>query len=125
MEEVPQGIQPEMQQLLQEFEDIYQEPKQLPSEREIDHHINLKEGTEPINVRPYRYAYFQKAEIEKQVHDMLKLGLIRSSTSPLSSPVLLVKKNDGTWHFCTDYRALNAVTIKDRFPIPTVDGMLD
>jgi len=60
--------------------------------REIDHHINLKEGTEPINVRPYKYAYFQKAEIEKQVHDMLKLGLIRSSTSPFSSPVLLVKK---------------------------------
>ena len=92
MEKVPQGIQPEMQQLLQEFEDIYQEPKQLPSEREIDHHINLKKGTEPINVRSYRYAYFQKAEIEKKVHDMLKLGLIRSSTSSFSSPVLLVKK---------------------------------
>ena len=125
MEEVPQGIQPKMQQLLQEFEDIYQEPKQLPPEREIDHHINLKEGTEPINVWSYRYAYFQKAEIEKQVHDMLKLGLIRSSTSPFSSPVLLVKKKDGTWRFCTDYRALNTVTIKDRFPIPTVDDMFD
>lgn len=76
-------------------------------------------------MRPYRYAYFQKAEIEKQVHDMLKLGLIRTSTSPFLSPVLLVKKKDGTWWFCTYYRALNAVTIKDRFPIPTVDGMLD
>ena len=92
MEKVPQGIQPEMQQLLQEFDDIYQEPKQLPPQREIDHHINLKEGSEPINVRPYKYAYFQKAEIEKKVHDMLKLGLIRSSTSSFSSPVLLVKK---------------------------------
>jgi len=124
-EDMPQSTQPDMQQLLQEFEDIYQEPKQLPPQREIAHHINLKEGTEPIIVRPYRYAYFQKAEIEKQVHDMLKLGLIRSSTSPFSSPVLLVKKKDGTWCFCTDYRALNAVTIKDRFPIPTVDDMLD
>ena len=91
----------------------------------MDHHITLKERTEPINVRPYRYAYFQKDEIEKQVHDMLKLGLIRPSTSPFSSPVLLVKKKDGTWRFCTDYKALNAVTIKDRFPIPTVNDMLD
>ena len=123
--EVQQAIHLDIQQLIKAFEDIFQEPNQLPLAREIDHRITLKEGTEPVNVRPYRYAYFQKAEIEKQVRDMLKLGLIRASTSPFSSPVLLVKKKDGTWRFCTDYRALNAVTIKDRFPIPTVDDMLD
>ncbi|RVW67435.1 Retrovirus-related Pol polyprotein from transposon 17.6 [Vitis vinifera] len=108
-----------------EFEDVFQEPCKLPPLREIDHHISLKEGTQPINVRPYRYAYFQKAEIEKQVQAMLDVGIIRPSTSPYSSPVLLVKKKDDTWRFCTDYRALNAATIKDRFPIPTVDDMLD
>nr|CAN75225.1 hypothetical protein VITISV_035856 [Vitis vinifera] len=123
--EVQQAIHLDMQQLIKAFEDIFQEPNQLPPAREVDHRITLKEGTEPVNVRPYRYAYFQKAEIEKQVRDMLQLGLIRASTSPFSSPVLLVKKKDGTWRFCTDYRALNAVTIKDRFPIPTVDDMLD
>lgn len=59
-------IHPDMKQLLEKFSDLFQEPTQLPPTREIDHHINLKEGTEPINVRPYRYAYFQKAEIENK-----------------------------------------------------------
>ena len=115
----------DMQALLEEYSDVYAVPTSLPPAREIDHKIPLKDGTEAINVRPYRYAYFQKTEIENQVQDMLNAGLIRLSTSPFSSPVLLVKKKDGTWRFCTDYRALNAATVKDRFPIPTVDDMLD
>ncbi|KAH9658539.1 hypothetical protein KPL70_023536 [Citrus sinensis] len=114
-----------MQQILVEYSNLFQEPRQLPPSRDIDHNIPLKEGTEPVNVRPYRYPYFQKSEIEKQVQEMLNSGLIRPSTSPFSSPVLLVKKKDGSWRFCTDYRALNQVTIKDHFPIPTVEDMLD
>ena len=123
--EPQENIPSSMWEILQEFSYLFTEPSSLPPTREVDHGIALKEGTEPINVRPYRYAHYQKNKIVRQVQDMLQSGLMRPSTSPFSSPVLLVKKKDGNWRFCTDYRALNAATIKDRFSIPTVDDMLD
>lgn len=119
------SVPDQMRPLLQKFTAIFASPTQLPPPREIEHRIILKEGSDPVNVCPYRYAHFQKEEIEHQVQEMLNTGLVQPSSSPFSSPVLLVKKKDGSWRFCTDYRALNAVTIKDRFPIPAVDDMLD
>ncbi|XP_062104440.1 uncharacterized protein LOC133815643 [Humulus lupulus] len=111
-----------------EVKDIYRlsaEPDQLPPHRGTDHRIFLQPDSTPVNVRPYRYPYFQKDLIEQLVKEMLAVGFIRPSTSPYSSPILLVKKKDGTWRFCVDYRALNGITVKDRFPIPTIDELLD
>lgn len=77
-----------------------------------------------MNVKPYRYPYSQKNELERQVVVMLDADRIRPSHSPFSSPMLLVKKKDGSWHCFVDYRAFNAITIEDRFPIPTIDELL-
>ena len=111
--------------LLQRYAHLFQPPTRLPPPRQVVHRITLQPSTAPVSVRPYRYPYFQKNEIEQQVSDLLSAGLIRPSTSPYSSPVLLVKKKDGTWRLCVDYRALNSNTVRDRFPIPTIEELLD
>ena len=116
---------PAIATLFPQFQHLFQNPQGVPPSREITHRITLPPTTAPVNVRPYRYPHYRKAEIEKQVSELLSAGLIRTSTSPYSSPVLLVKKKDGTWRLCVDYRALNSVTIRDRFPIPTIDELLD
>jgi hypothetical protein len=105
--------------------DIFDEPQGLPPARPCDHHIHLLPDTVPIAVWPYRYPQLQKDELERQVVVMLTQGIIRISTSPFSVPMLLVRKADSTWCFCIDYHALNAVTSKDKFPIPVVDELLD
>lgn len=78
-----------------------------------------------MNSRPYRYSPFHKTEIERQVEELLTAGLIEPSVSPFASPVLLVQKKDGSWRFCVDYRKLNELTVKNRFPMPVVDEILD
>ncbi|KAL4317946.1 hypothetical protein GQ457_18G013810 [Hibiscus cannabinus] len=119
--EVPSKLQP----LLTEFVEVFEEPQGLPPPRTHDHAIVLKQGTHPINLRPYRFPYHQKAEVEKQVSQMLANSVIQTSKSPFAAPCLMVKKKDGSWRFCVDYRQLNAATIKNKFPIPMVDELLD
>lgn len=120
-----QNVPSSIQSILDEFADIFNEPDGLPPSRSYDHTIPLIAGAQPVNIRPYRYTPDQKNEIEKQVQEMLKKGIIRPSSSPFSSPVLLVKKKDGTWRFCVDYRHLNAITIKNKYPLPVIDELLD
>ncbi|CAJ2644751.1 unnamed protein product [Trifolium pratense] len=123
--ELPTDIEPEIALLLHNFHSVFQTPTTLPPTRAHNHAIPLLEGSDPVKVKPYRYPHSQKNQIEVMVQEMLQQGIIQPSTSPFSSPIILVKKKDGTWRFCTDYRALNAITVKDSFPIPTVDELLD
>ncbi|XP_027062727.1 uncharacterized protein [Coffea arabica] len=115
----------EVETLLQDYKDVFQTPSSLPPSRSVDHEIPLKQEAQPFKLKPYRYPHCHKEEIEKQVAEMLQKGIVKHSNSPFASPVLLVKKKEGTWRFCVDYRKLNEITIKDRFPIPNVDELLD
>lgn len=123
--QAPDPEHPAVAALLKEFDLVFAEPTTLPKHKPWDHRIQLLEGTKPVNIRPYRYTPEQKTEIEKQVMEMLKQGLIVPSMSPFSSPVLLVKKKDQTWRFCVDFRHSNAITIKPNFPLPIIDELLD
>jgi hypothetical protein len=111
--------------VLEEFAGLFAAPQGLPPCRHLCHRIRLKPHVGAVAVRPYRYAHLQKDELERQCDEMLRLGVIRPSSSAFSSPTLLIRKHDGTWRFCVDYRALNDATVKDKFPIPVVEELLD
>jgi hypothetical protein len=118
-------VQKNVMKVLESFPKVFVEKLTLPPAREQVHRINLWPDHGPVNVRPYKYPHHQKTEIEKQVSELLHAGVIRPSASVFSSPVILVKKKDHTWRMCVDYRALNKVTIPDKYPIPVVDELLD
>jgi len=118
-------IPTEVQQIIDSSDSLFKEPNVLPPSRDFDHKIPLLPGVKPVNVKPYRYAPTQKDEIERQIKEMLANGIIRPSHNPFASPVILVKKKDGTWRFCVDYRQLNNITVKDKYPLPIVDELLD
>lgn len=116
---------PDIQQILDDFPNVCAPPTALPPVRPYDHSIPLIQGARPVNIRPYRYPPALKDEIESQVEQMLLQGLIQPSQSSFSSPVLMVRKKDGSWRFCIDYRYLNDLIVKGTFPIPVFDQLMD
>jgi hypothetical protein len=119
---VPQDLQA----LLSKHQTVFSTPQGLsPSHNVHDHSIPLVPGSLPPNIRPYRHPFAQKNEIEKMVQELLTVGVIHTSTSPYSSPIIMVLKKEGSWRMCPDFRAFNKLTIKDKFPIPVIDDLLD
>lgn len=98
-------------------------PQLIPASR-TRHRINTG-SAQPIRQKPYRVSPTERKVINDQVQEMLRKGVIRESSSPWAAPVILVKKKDGTWRFCVDYRRLNAVIKKDVYPLPRIDDAID
>ena len=112
--------------VVKEYPDVFPDDLPgLPPDREIEFAIELVPGTAPIAKRPYRMPANELAELKKQVEELEGKGYIRPSTSPWGAPVLFVKKKDGTMRMCVDYRSLNEVTIKNKYPLPRIEDLFD
>lgn len=104
--------------------EMFQEPKGLPPKRGIQHEIQLQQDVPLPNIGMYRMSIMESLEIKKKIQELLSKGIIRPSTSPCSSPIVLVPKKDGTWHMCVDFCALNKIMVKNHYPLPRIDDLL-
>ena len=112
--------------IVNEYPDVF--PEELPGmplERDIEFIIELLPGTAPIAKRPYRMEVNKLAKLKKQLRELLDKGYVQPSSSPWGAPVLFVEKKDGTQRMCIDYRSLNEVTIKNKYPLPRIDDLFD
>jgi hypothetical protein len=104
--QVPSARQQHMDKVLDEYKDIFTSPAGVPLHCEVKHPIDLTPGASLPN------------EIKRKIQELLQKGHIWSSSSPCGSPIMLVQKKDGTWTLCIDYRALNKIIVRNRYPIP-------
>ena len=112
--------------VLEEYRDRFREiPPGLPPEREIAHPIPTEPGARPPNQRAYRMSPVMRDELEEQIAYLLEMGYIQPSASPYGAPVLFVPKPGGKWRMVVDYRALNRITVRDKYPLPRIDALLD
>ncbi|KAD3067679.1 hypothetical protein E3N88_35559 [Mikania micrantha] len=112
--------------IVREFPDVFPDDLPgIPSDRDVEFKIDLIPGAKPIAKAPYRLAPSELQELMTQLQDLLDKGFIRPSISPWGAPVLFVKKNDGSLRMCIDYRELNKVTVKNKYPLPRIDDLFD
>jgi hypothetical protein len=117
----------EIEDVLVEHQDVMppELPRRLPPRREVDHKIDLEPGATPPAKAPYRMAPPELEELKRQLRDLMDAGYIQPSKAPYGAPVLFQKKKDGSLRLCIDYRALNKVTIKNKYPIPLIADLFD
>ncbi|GJW71124.1 putative reverse transcriptase domain-containing protein [Tanacetum coccineum] len=112
--------------VVKEFPDVFPEDLPgLPPVRQVEFQIDLIPGAAPVARTPYRLAPSEMQELSNQLQELTDRGFIRPSTSPWGAPVLFVKKKDGSFRMCIDYRELNKLTIKNRYPLPRIDDLFD
>jgi hypothetical protein len=104
-------------EVVNQYDDMFKEPKGLPPKRGIQHEIQLQQDCPLPNIGMYRMSVMENAEIKKQIQELLDKGVIVPSSSPCGSPIVLVPKKDGTWRMCVDFRALNKITVKNRYSL--------
>ncbi|GJY72835.1 putative reverse transcriptase domain-containing protein [Tanacetum coccineum] len=120
--------EPKLEDILvvREFPDVFSEDLSgLPPSREVEFRIDLISGAMPVAKSPYRLAPTEMQELSNQLKELQDTGFIRPSSSPWGAPVLFVKKKDGSFRMCIDYRELNKLTIKNRYPLPRIDDLFD
>jgi hypothetical protein len=112
--------------IVSEFLDVFlEELLGMPPERKVEFSIELIPSTAPISKRAYLVSGLELVELKKKIDELLEKGYIRPSTSPWVAPELFVEKKDGTKRMCIDYRALNEVTIKNKYPLPRIEDLFD
>jgi hypothetical protein len=112
--------------VVRDFPDVFPEDlPEMPPDREVEFAIDLLHGTAPISKRPYRMSVEELKELKKQLTELQEAGYIRPSSSPWGALVLFVQKNDDSQMMCVDYRSLNDVTIKNKYPLPRIEDLFD
>ena len=120
------AVHPDVQSILDRYATVFGEiPPRQPPDQGFEHMIELDLGIQAVITTPYRHPKAYRDEIERAIHELLALGHIRPSTSPFTSSIVMVKKKDDTLRMCIDYRALNKKTMKNRYPIPQIDELMD
>ncbi|GJS36695.1 putative reverse transcriptase domain-containing protein [Tanacetum coccineum] len=112
--------------IVRDFPEVFPEDLPgLPPARPVEFQIDLIPGAAPVARAPYRLAPSEMKELSEQLQELSDKGFIRPSSSPWGAPVLFVKKKDGSFRMCIDYRELNKLTVKNRYPLPRIDDLFD